>query len=223
MMMLNASAAPASSQSKATALKNPSGKESMDFAIFSPRPEYPYSALQQRITGSGIAVMKVDSKTGRVVRAFMYMSTGSPLLDEATLSAFRQWKFKPGTVALVKVPINYTMMGGSHVSYERHAKSMDDELARYLGKGTVLKGPIPEYPSGTRWGFKEGRGVYELHAGKSGSVESVKVIKSSGDPVFDSVAQQTLVKWRLSRGPLTLELPLCFMLTPDSYRVYMAR
>ena len=163
-------------------------------------------------------MMKVDSKTGQVVRAFMYISTGSSILDESTLSV-RQWKFKPGTVAMVKVPISYSMMGGSHVNYERNAKSMDDVLARYLGKGTVLKGPIPEYPTGRRWGFKEGRGVYELHAGKSGSVESVKVMKSSGDPVFDGAAQQTLGKWRLNRGPLTLELPLCFMLTPDSCKV----
>jgi hypothetical protein len=52
-------------------------------------------------------------------------------------------------------------------------------------------------------------------AGKS----KAKVLKTSGDAAFDDAAQKTLGKWRLSRGPLVLELPLRFVLTPSSYRV----
>jgi len=226
LVLLNASATGASSQSTAATANSSPEKVNMEHALFAPRPEYPYLASKERIAGSGIAVMKIDPKTGRVVRAFMAISTGASILDEATLSAVRQWRFKPGTVRFVKVPISYTVMGGYSVGYrgyERHSKSMDDVLASYLGKGTVLNGPIPEYPTGIRGESREGRGVYELHAGKSGHVENVKVLKSSGDPLFDTAAQKTLGKWRLSRGPLTLELPLQFVLTPESYRVNVTR
>ena len=100
---------------------------------------------------------------------------------------------------------------------------MDEALAKYLGKGTVLHAPIPEYPVYKEWDFKEGRGVYELHVDKSGKVEGVKILKSSGDEPFDHSAVKTLGKWRLSRGPLVIELPLRFVLTPQSYSVGIVR
>jgi len=151
----------------------------------------------------------------------MYISTGSPRLDKATLDALRLWRFRPGATKGAKVPITYSMEGS--VKYEATRKSMDDALARYLGKGTVLKGPIPEFPIWRTWTDKEGRGVYEMHVNKAGLVERVVILKSSGDPVFDQAAQKTLGKWLLSRGPLVIELPLRFVLTPESYSVDVAR
>ncbi|MGH8094325.1 MAG: hypothetical protein ACREIF_12775 [Chthoniobacterales bacterium] len=50
-----------------------------------------------------------------------------------------------------------------------------------------------------------------------------KVLKSSGDPAFDRSVEKTLGKWKLRRGPLVLELPLRFVLTPSSYSVQLAR
>jgi TonB family protein len=54
---------------------------------------------------------------------------------------------------------------------------------------------------------------------KDGSVVDVKILKGSGDGTFDRVTVKTLRAWRLSRGPLVLELPLRFTLTPMSYSV----
>jgi TonB family protein len=87
----------------------------------------------------------------------------------------------------------------------------------------VLKGPIPEYPRFPAWTDKRGKGVYELHADKAGKVEHVRILKSSGDATFDRSVEKTLRKWRLRRGPLVLELPLSFVLTPTSYAVDVAR
>lgn len=146
MILLNASVTRGSSQSKAATADSPPEKANMEHALFAPRPEYPYLARVQRIAGSGVAVMKIDPKTGLVVRAFMAISTGASILDEATLSAVQRWKFKPGTVRFVKLPISYTVTGGSlvgHRGYERHSKSMDDVLAGYLGKGTVFEWADP--------------------------------------------------------------------------------
>ncbi len=100
---------------------------------------------------------------------------------------------------------------------------MDDVLAAFLGKGTVRKGPIPAYPRRPSWTNKSGKGVYELHADKEGRITQVKILKSSSDAVFDREAVKTLGKWRLNRGPIIIELPLRFRLTPRSYSVDVGR
>lgn len=83
-------------------------------AISAPRPEYPYEARSRHITGSGICVVTVDPGSGNVTSAEMAQSTGNPILDNSATSAFRRWRFKPGTVAKVKIPITYTMTGASY-------------------------------------------------------------------------------------------------------------
>ncbi len=179
----------------------------------------------RNIVGAGIAVMMIDPATGNVTDAVMARSTGSEILDRAALSAFRRWRFRPGTVTLVRTPIRFTMGGGVSTEYEVKSKNMDDVLAHFLGKGTVLKGPIPAYPRRPAWTFKEGKGVYELGVSADGKVRQIKILKSSGDETFDREAVKTLGKWRLRpRGKnLLLELPLRFTLTPTKYSVDVGR
>ena len=93
----------------------PAGPMSMSsakaVAISAPRPEYPYEARRARATGSGVCVMTVDTASGAVTSAVMAQSTGNPILDNAATSAFRRWRFKPGTVSKVRTPITFTMTG----------------------------------------------------------------------------------------------------------------
>jgi len=84
------------------------------FVTYAPRPIYPYDARLQRITGSGIALLAVDSVDGNVVDVRMVQSCGSVILDNATLDALRRWHFKPGSVERVQVPITYTLTGASY-------------------------------------------------------------------------------------------------------------
>ena len=188
-------------------------------ALFAPRPDYPYEARRARITGSGVVVMQVDSATGNVSSCLMAQSTGSVILDGASLQAFRQWRFKPGTVREVRIPITFTVGGRVITEYRVKEKPMDEALAAFLGKGTVIKGPIPAYPRSVPWTNKQGKGVYELHVQNNGLVSEVKILKRSGDEIFDRTAVDTLRRWRLRRGPLILELPLAFRLTPTNYSV----
>ena len=84
-------------------------------AIFAPKPDYPYEARSRHQTGSGVAVLSVDTGSGNVTDASMAQSIGSPILDNATVSTFRRWRFQPGKCApKVKVPITYTMTGASY-------------------------------------------------------------------------------------------------------------
>lgn len=83
-------------------------------ATYAPRPVYPYQARRLRITGSGTALLTVDPASGNVTDVVMLQSCGNAILDMATLDALRRWRFKPGTVVRVQVPITYTLMGVSY-------------------------------------------------------------------------------------------------------------
>ena len=83
------------------------------FAISAPRPEYPYEARRQRATGSGVALLTVDPTTGSVSDVRMLRSTGNLVLDNATISSLRRWRFRPGTVSIVQTPITYTLTGAA--------------------------------------------------------------------------------------------------------------
>lgn len=182
-------------------------------------PTYPYEARRAHITGSGVVVIEIDPSTGGVVSCHMDPSTGNVELDRAALVAFRQWRFKPGTFPRVKIPVRFTMSGEVQTEYHVKEKPVDDALAAFLGKGTVEKGPIPAYPRSVPWTTKQGTGRYELHVQKDGRVSEVRVLKRSGDDIFDRTTVETLRQWRLRRGPLILELPLSFALTPTHYSV----
>jgi periplasmic protein TonB len=80
-------------------------------ALNAPKPEYPYEARRQRVTGSGIVVMTVDLASGQVTKVIMEESTGSLVLDNAAITGFQRWRFKPGTVSKVRSPVTFTMAG----------------------------------------------------------------------------------------------------------------
>ena len=83
-------------------------------ALSAPRPEYPYEARRQRLTGSGVAVLVVDPASGAVTGVNIVRSTGSAILDNAAISGFRRWRFKPGTVSKVNAPITFTLTGAAY-------------------------------------------------------------------------------------------------------------
>src|ERR1051326_2917636 len=192
-------------------------------AVISGTPAvYPYWARVHHITGKGVVVMRVDTATGKVTSCEMAISTGSTILDDAALTSFRPFRFKPGGAPAVKCPITFTMSpaGAEEFSgFYVRAKPTDDALAPFLGKGTVEEGPMPAYPNSVPWTNKHGKGVYEIHVKKDGTVASVKILQGSGDEVFDESAVYTLRQWHLHRGPLIIELPLVFNLTPNHYSV----
>jgi protein TonB len=93
---------------------SPSLSSAKVLALSAPRPEYPYEARRQRITGTGIVAMTVDPVNGNVSGVSMTKSTGSPFLDNAALTAFRRWRFKPGTISSVTCPVTFTLTGASY-------------------------------------------------------------------------------------------------------------
>ena len=83
-------------------------------ATFAPLPKYPLKVRSDGVTGSGVCVVSVDQASGRVTGVSMEQSTGDSSLDRSAVRAFRKWRFKPGTVSKVRIPIEFTMTGASH-------------------------------------------------------------------------------------------------------------
>src|SRR5437868_91330 len=104
---------------KVAPIKAPTAPGSMSMsnakalAVSKPQPPYPYEARAHHITGSGVCVVTVDPTSGSVTDATMAQSIGNNLLDQSATSTFRRWKFRPGTVSKVKIPITFTMAGAS--------------------------------------------------------------------------------------------------------------
>ena len=83
---------------------SPHGKA---LAVYAPRPKYTREWAEKGIVGEGVAILTVDRATGVVTEAHMAKSTGHKVLDDSALEAFRQWRFRPGTVSHVRIPIGF--------------------------------------------------------------------------------------------------------------------
>ena len=92
---------------------------SMKVVVYQVPPEYPFEVRRSRITGHGILFGQVDYKAGTVISVKMEKSTGSRILDQAALNAFREWRFKPSTTRQFRVPINYVMVGSRAEAMEK--------------------------------------------------------------------------------------------------------
>ena len=82
--------------------------------LFAPRPEYPYDARRQKVTGSGVALIAVDSASGNVINVSMAQSTGN-LLDSACIAGFQSvGDFVASTAEKIRCPITFTLTGASY-------------------------------------------------------------------------------------------------------------
>jgi TonB family protein len=87
---------------------SPAGSGAPIRAIYTPKPVYRPEWAKQGLSGKGVVLVTIDQQTGNVTGARMLQSTGNKLLDGAALEADSQWRFEPGTVSQVKIPIEFT-------------------------------------------------------------------------------------------------------------------
>jgi TonB family protein len=85
----------------------PSAQQPPLKAIYTPKPVYRPEWSRQGLTGKGVVLVSVDKESGKVTGARMLTSTGNKQLDGAALEAYSQWRFQPGTVSQVKIPIEF--------------------------------------------------------------------------------------------------------------------
>ena len=189
--------------------------------LYSPMPEIPRVWAANSYCAANIVV---DPTTGLVMNVYVAESSGDAYFNYKIVDALRKWKVRPGAPKLIRISFG---TGGSwtgqSTAKERQSKRMDDVLSPFLGKGALIRGELPEYPSKPAWTDKHGTGVFVLHIDSSGNVSDVTIKKPSGDPPFDQVTVAALRQWHFRKGPLNLVLPLSFVLTSTKFSVHIPK
>jgi TonB family protein len=185
-----------------------SDRDKLALAIKTPFPDYPFEARVRHITGSGVAVLEVDRQTGGVTSAQMAVSTGYQILDNSALAAFRCWRFKPGTVTKVKIPITFVMSYGGYFAGPVHRTvplPTDHPVKVHpLGRGAdaiALYTPAPDYPLAARSHHISGSGIAVVTIdAKSGTVVNARMNPSTGHLELDGAALGAFKRWRFKPG-----------------------
>ena len=102
VLLLSVVARGDSQGSNATPAKHP--------VLYAPRPEYPLAARKRHWTGAGVFACNIRSN-GTVASVDVLRSTGHQMLDQAAITALRQWRFQSGETKLIKVPLGFWMNG----------------------------------------------------------------------------------------------------------------
>jgi TonB family protein len=179
-----------------------SEEEAVRLAIFTPAPRYPYEARASHMTGQGLVRVEVDTRTGYVTSARIMKSTGHQILDDEALKAFRAWRFKPGTVSAVRIPVRFTMNFPEYVRAKGHSLWLQNATYWFL----------PKCPREAREKGLTGKGVAVVKIDPaSGYVISAWMLKSTGHQILDSAAILAFRQWRFrSRSITRLEIPIQF-------------
>lgn len=99
-------------------------------ALYAKRPEYPVDAKRQHLTGSGLFAIHIR-QDGTVERVQVIKSIGHTSLDQAAMAAFRQWRFRPHSIKIVRAPIRY--LQGPH-----RPDAVDHQQPRDYGDGVQI-------------------------------------------------------------------------------------
>jgi TonB family protein len=101
-----------SKQSETKSTPRPSGKaRNLD----GPKPVYPPEAAGQHLSGTGKYLLQFDQTTGKVIDVTVSQSAGSPILDNAAITAFRQWHEDPQCAKEVTMTMTF---GGAPAAVE---------------------------------------------------------------------------------------------------------
>lgn len=206
-LLVSAQAATGSGTSPRKAI-NPSG-DPRAFAISTPFPDYPLAARERHLTGSGVARLDIDQQTGAVASAQMEVSTGYGMLDSAALAAFRRWRFQPGTVTKVKIPITFTIGSGRFTARPVLRRTVPLPTDHHVkvhalsGKGFAMAiyTPAPQYPASAYAQHLTGKGVVVLTIdANTGIVTEARMQPSTGHAELDAAALKAFRQWRFERG-----------------------
>lgn len=79
-----------------------------DYATHIGPPEYPVQARLSALQGAGIFALHIRPD-GTVESVEIIKSIGNTMLNQAAINAFRQWRFRPNTIKVARIPICFTI------------------------------------------------------------------------------------------------------------------
>jgi TonB family protein len=174
-----------------------SEEEAHALATYAPMAQYPFQARAKHLQGAGMVRLDVDRRTGYVTSARTLQSTGHQILDDAAIKAFQAWRFQPGSVSAVRIPVRFVVMGSP-----QWPQTVD-----------------PKYPREARDRGLTGRGVAEVKVDpRTGYVTASWMLKSTGRQILDNAAVEAFRKWRFRPRTVTaVEVPVQFTTKGISY------
>ena len=108
-------------------------------AIYTPQPAYQAEWVKRGLKGKGVVLVTIDKDTGKVTGAQMLQSTGSKELDGSALEAYSRWRFAPGTVSQVKIPVEFRNRPPPQASKQTLSKpKILYPLLIFLGLGVLV-------------------------------------------------------------------------------------
>jgi len=166
---------------------------------------------------SGIAVLDVNTETGKVTRVRIERSSGSRRYDIAVMDALRHQHFAPHGEKQVRVPFSINQAG----SFTQ--KDVEQYLSRHgVNANAVVAAPAPHYPFAAIQAMATGYGRYELTVAPTGQVTSVKTIQTTGSGRLDQAATNALHNWRFRPGAAnTVLIPMHFDLRSGFFRILL--
>jgi TonB family protein len=164
-------------------------------------PDYPPAARDRGLTGSGLALLEINSNTGEVKRVTITQSTGQDILDKSATSAYRRWRFVPHTISSAEVPIVFRNFG-----------ALDPTL---LGRsnGPAIYAPPPDYPEETTPRNLSVSGVVLLQIDQRvGTVTSARMERSTGHKELDDAILYAYRQWLFRPGTVSkMRIPVKYV------------
>jgi TonB family protein len=72
------------------------------------RPDYPYEARRNLLTGTGVFELKFDYESGNLREVHVVQSTGQRILDAHAIGALKLWKAKPRSLHTIRANVSFT-------------------------------------------------------------------------------------------------------------------
>lgn len=159
------------------------------------KPVYPAEALKNRV--QGVVLLGVETTEQGAVRLAEVIS-GHPSLNEAALTAVRQWVFKPYIVNGEAKAVAFTVTVVFRLVEESGDKGGDPDAIERLQSGDKrpqkIKHVNPVYPEEAKEKKIEGTVILEAVVDEEGKVSSLKTI-SSPDPLLTEAAAKAVKQW----------------------------
>lgn len=150
-------------------------------------PEYPEKALDEWIQGTVVLDTEID--TNGNVRDVAVTKSAHQLLDEAAVTAVKQWKYKPFQVKGGMDSLIFTV----NIQFELIQAPQTAQQPSLL-KPRLIQRVNPVYPANALKAYIQGDVVLEVENDIKGNVKKVKAI--SGHPLLIRAAVQAVKKWK---------------------------
>ena len=156
-------------------------------------PVYPPQAVKQKIAGR-IAVEAVTDEQGNVVKATVIPADiRLPLLEEAALTAIRQWKYEPYMVEGKAKPVQFTVL----IFFRLNGDSKEKKnLIPDEERPELVKKIAPRYPSEALKKHIQGQVKLEVTIDETGAVTAVEPLEGQkADLLLVEEAMRTVKQW----------------------------